>query len=178
MRGLGTLRRLAVARDAVAMIEFALSLPFLALLYVGGYQISDAVSAYRKVTRATRTIADLTSQYTSVDNQDVTDILASSNQVMAPYPTANATMTVTQIKISGLGYPTVDWSRGLNAQGLAAGTYFNVPLAIRQPNTYLIVAQIQYNYRPLFGTSYLGNIPLSETIIMSPRASTSVAMQQ
>lgn len=171
-------RGLVAARDAVAMVEFAISLPFLALLYVGGYQICDAVSAYRKVTRATRTIADLTSQYTSVDEQDVSEILASSNQVMAPYPTANATMTVTQVRISSVGYPTVDWSRGLNAQGLPAGTFFNLPVSIRQPGTYLIVAQIRYGYRPLFGTSYLGDIPLSETIIMSPRASAYVAMQQ
>ena len=51
---------------AVAAVEFAFALPILLLLYVAGYQISDAISSYRKVTVATRTIADLATQFTSV----------------------------------------------------------------------------------------------------------------
>ncbi len=112
-----TLRRLVRTNSGIALVEFALSLPFLALLYAGGFQIFDAVSAYRKVTRATRTIADLTSRYATVREQDVSDILASSQQVMAPYTISAATMTVTQVNVSMLGYPTVDRSRGKNAQG-------------------------------------------------------------
>ncbi|MBB4154244.1 Flp pilus assembly protein TadG [Sphingomonas jinjuensis] len=178
MRAVRFIRRLLAARRGVAMIEFAMSLPFLTVLYVGGFQVCDAVSAWRKVTRATRTVADLTSQYTSVDEQDVIDILNSSQQVMSPYKASAAIITVTQVKMNDLAYPTVDWSRGKNAQGLASGTYFNLPLAIRQANTSMIVAQISYTYTPLFGSKFFGTIPLRETIIMSPRASTSVTMQQ
>ncbi len=177
MRAVRFLRRLAHAERGMALVEFALVLPFMALLYVGSYQICDAVAAYRKVTRATRTIADLTSQYTSVDEQDVAEILNSSVQVMSPYPTSKATMTVTQVTISDAGYPTVDWSRGKNSSGRTKGEYFDIPTAIRQKNTSLIIAQINYTYTPAFAASFIGTLPLSETIIMSPRASASVAMQ-
>jgi Flp pilus assembly protein TadG len=59
-------RRLWADQGGVSAVEFAICLPFIVLLYLGGYQLSDSISAYRKVTAATRTVADLTSQSTSV----------------------------------------------------------------------------------------------------------------
>jgi Flp pilus assembly protein TadG len=166
--------RLADDTRGLALVEFAITLPFLFMLFVGGFQLSDAVSAYRKVTTASRTIADLTSQYTSVMDSDLETILNASQQVMAPYPAANAKMTVSQIKIDNAGDAKVDWSLGKNMAKLAKGTPFNIPVSIKQRNTSLIVAQIEYAYRPTFFWGLLGTIPLTETIIMSPRATGSI----
>lgn len=158
----------------VGAVEFALSLPFLVLLYIGGYQFSDAISAYRKVTVATKTVADLTSQYTSVTNDDLDQILAASQQVLTPYKVANAQLTVSQISIDGSGNPKVSWSRGLNTAALTEGTDFTVPASIKQNNTSLIVATIRYNYVPVAASSLIGTIPMRDVIIMSPRASSTV----
>jgi len=174
VRPTGLLGRLARQRKAVATIEFAMSLPFLALLYTGGYQICDAVSANRKVTRAARTIADLTTQYTNVTDADLTTILNASVQVMAPYSTSAAQMTVTEVKVDALLQTSVVWSAGKNGAALNARDPYVLPLALKQPNTYLIVAKINYTYTPIFGATYLGTIPMAETIIMSPRASQQV----
>lgn len=171
--GLGT-RRLRADRRAVSAVEFALCLPFLATLYLGGYQLSDAISAYRKVTFTTRTIADLTSQYTSVTDTDLDTILNASQQVMSPYKTTNASMTISQIKIDSGGTATVDWSRGKNISGLTAGTAFSIPSSIRTPGTYLIVAAVNYNYVPVVASSLIGTIPMQDTIILSPRAVPSI----
>jgi Flp pilus assembly protein TadG len=158
----------------VALIEFAMVIPFLLALFVGGYQISDAVAAYRKVTSASRTVADLTTQYTQVSNSDLDTILNASQQVMSPYPVANAQLTVSQIKVDAARNATVDWSRGKNATALIKDSAYVLPDEIRQANTSLIVARIMYTYRPtVFGT-LLGTIPLTETIIMSPRASSTI----
>lgn len=158
----------------VAIIEFAFALPILTILFVGGYQLSDAISASRKVTRATRTITDLTSQYTAVTNNDLDTILNASQQVMSPYKASAATMTVTQVSIDGTGNAKVDWSRGKNSAGLTPGISFSLPAAIKQPNTSLIVAQIIYTYTPIIAPSMIGTIPLKEQIIMSPRATASI----
>jgi Flp pilus assembly protein TadG len=166
--------RLADDVRGLALIEFALTLPFLIALFVGGFQLSDAVSAYRKVTTAARTIADLTAQYTAVTNNDLDTILNASQQVMAPYPADNAQMTVSQINIDATGKATVGWSRGKNMQRLTPGSDFTVPAAIKQANTSLIVAQIFYDYRPTFFDVLIGTVRLTETIIMSPRASGSI----
>jgi Flp pilus assembly protein TadG len=164
-------------RRGVALIEFALSIPILVVLFAGGYQICDAVSAYRKVTTATRTIADLTSQYTTVNTSDLNNILNSSQQVMAPYPPANAKMTVSQVNIDASGKGSIDWSEGKNTPRLQPGSPYNVPASIRQANTSLIVAKMTYAYNPVVARSVIGPLSLTETIIMSPRASPSVFRQ-
>src|SRR3546814_2534064 len=48
--------RLARETRALGAVEFAMTAPFLILLYVGGFQLMDAISAYRKVTVTTRSL--------------------------------------------------------------------------------------------------------------------------
>ncbi|TGX56099.1 pilus assembly protein [Sphingomonas gei] len=166
--------RLARETRGVSAVEFAFVLPFLVLLFVGGYQLSDAISAYRKVTVATKTVADLTSQYTSVTNGELDQILAASQQVMAPYKVSNAKITVSQVSIDNNGNAMISWSRALNTPEMTVGTAFTVPATIKQNNTSLIVATITYSYVPVVASGMFGTIPMRDDIIMSPRASSSV----
>lgn len=101
---------LARERRGVGAVEFAVAAPFLILLYVGGYQLMDAISAYRKVTTATRTMADLTTRQREVTKDQVEAIMEASKQIMAPYSTRGAVMRITQITFDKKGRPNVDWS--------------------------------------------------------------------
>lgn len=158
----------------VSATEFAIVLPFLLLLYVGGYQLSDAISAYRKVTTATRTVADLTTQFTTISNADLDAILAASQQVMSPYPISKAKLVVSQVSIDAKGAATVSWSRGRNTGELVKGSAYTLPASIKQNNTSLIVASIQFDYVPTVAPTLIGAIPMRDDIIMSPRASSTV----
>jgi Flp pilus assembly protein TadG len=162
----------------VALIEFALSLPFLILLYVGGYQLTDALTAYRKVTITTRSIADLASQYTSIDNTDLDKVLNASQQIMAPYSIVNVKLTVSQINIDNSGTAKVDWSRGKNKVSLNKGDIFDIPVSIRQNNSSLIISDVTYDYIPVIASSIIGPITFSDRIIMSPRATDSIAYHE
>ncbi|MCU6452714.1 pilus assembly protein [Sphingomonas sp. A2-49] len=157
-----------------ALIEFAFLLPFLALLFVGGYQISDAVFVHRKVTMTARTLADVTSQYTTVSTSDLDTILGSAQQVLSPYAMANAEMVVSQVVIDASGNATVAWSRGLNVAARAPGSSFYVPSAYRQNGATVIVADVTYRYRPTFASSYIGPLALTEQVTMYPRKSSSI----
>ncbi|WP_375422614.1 TadE/TadG family type IV pilus assembly protein [uncultured Sphingomonas sp.] len=171
--------RLARFRDderGVALIEFAFAVPILTLLFVGGYQLSDALFAYRKVTLATRTISDLTSRFTKVSDVDLDIILNASQQVMSPYSPSAAAMTVSQIDIDAGGKSTVSWSRGKNTSKLATNSVFDLPAAMKQPNTSLIVSQIVYTYRPGIASNVFGAFAIKEQMIMSPRASQTIVL--
>jgi len=168
------MRRLLTDRRGVAASEFAMSLPFLVLLYIGGYQLSDAISAYRKVATATRTMADLTSQYTSVSDDDVNTIMNASAQVLSPYKVSAAKITVSQIYINASGVATVDWSFGKNITPLTKNTPFTLPASIRTPNSYVIVASTNYTYTPVAASGLIGTIPMQDQIVMGPRSSVEV----
>lgn len=168
------LSRLGADRRGVSAVEFAFVLPMLLLIYVAGYQFSDAISAYRKVTIATRAIADLTSQYVTVTDSELDEILAATQQIMTPYSPDNATSIVSEITVDNDGNATVTWSRPRNGAGLAVGQPYALPDDIKQPNTTLIVATMAYNYVPKIASGLIGTLTMHERIIMSPRRSSSI----
>ncbi|MGJ3626060.1 TadE/TadG family type IV pilus assembly protein [Sphingomonas sp. MMS24-JH45] len=165
--------RLSHDRRGTSAIEFAIALPVLILLFTGGFQLSDAVSVYRKVTTTSRALADLTSQYVTVNDAQLDKILAASTQVMAPYSTTDAKLVVSEIKTDAAFQTKVVWSRARNTTALRVGDTVNIPAALKIANTYAIIARVTYTYRPVFGNSYIGTIPMGDTIIMLPRASDS-----
>lgn len=170
------LRRLKRDARGVALLEFAFVAPVLLVLFVGGYQLMDATSAYRKVTRTVRTLGDLTTQSTSLTPDQAAQILNASNKVMSPYPTANAVLRISQVQISAAGVATISWSCALNGSKYVQGSAVSLPAGLNQPNTYLIYSEINYNYVPNIASKILGPIPLRDTILMSPRNSSSIPM--
>lgn len=171
------IRSLLHDRRGISAVEFAICLPFLALLYIGGYQLSDATSAKRKVTVATRAVADLTSQYTSVSEADLDTILNASTQILAPYKIAAAKVTVTQVYVDSTLAPKVVWSRGKNVNPLVTGAAFTLPTSMKRADTYVIVANVDYAYTPIAASSMIGSIAMRDTIIMWPRASAQVKLR-
>ena len=174
----GRLARLGsrLRRDArgVALVEFAITAPILLLLFIGGFQLLDAISAYRKVTTTVRAMADLTTQSSSLTSGQADTILAASRQVMAPYAVTPAALRISEIQINGLGVPSVVWSRPLNTTAYAVGTYINVPVNMRVANTYLVLSEITYTYNPQLASAMVGSFPFKEQLLMSPRNSDSI----
>ena len=82
------LRRFAGDRKAVSAVEFALILPFMIFTYVGSAELGDGLAIYFKVTEAARTVADLTSQYVTIDPTNMSRILGASATVVEPYSSA------------------------------------------------------------------------------------------
>ena len=58
----GTARSFLRARGGATAVEFALLLPFLLLLYLGGFELTQALSTYRKLTDTTAELASIVSQ--------------------------------------------------------------------------------------------------------------------
>lgn len=178
IRPLSLLRTSRLARDqrGLALIEFAFVLPFMVLLFIGGFQLMDAISAYRKVGRTVRTLADLTTQNTTITQAGADEILAAARQVMTPYSPASAVVRISQIAVDSSSRATVSWSRAsANGTGYTLGSTVTIPPQLRAPNKYYILSEITYTYRPNVAAQLIGTIPLSQTIYMSPRNSGFIA---
>jgi Flp pilus assembly protein TadG len=167
------LRSLAASTRALAAVEFAMAAPFMILLYVGGAQLTDAISAYRKVVQADHTLADVTTQYVSMSTTDLNNIMSGARQVMAPYPTDNVTMIIAQIKFNPAGKAKVDWYLSSDGTKLK-NKDLSVPTDIVQPNGYIVYSQITYNYVPRIAASLIGPITFTDHLYMNARRSTSV----
>ena len=94
---LGIYRRFAGDRRGVAAVEFALILPLMIAMYFGALEITDALTANRRVTLATQTVGDLVAQSAVITDHDMTDIFAATAAVMAPFDASKLKMRVTSV---------------------------------------------------------------------------------
>lgn len=159
----------------IAATEFALVLPVLLVIVLGGYQLSQAASAYRKVTRTARTVADLTTQYVTMGSSDMSTVLNASAQVMTPFDTTALSIVLTEFAVSASGTATVTWSQTLNGTALTTGSTVILPAGVCLPNASVVLANVTYRYTPAIGYKLTGPFVMSSALYMSPRTVASIA---
>ena len=174
MRTRCSLVRLCRDERGVALVEFAYVLPILLLMYLGGYQLTDALSCNRKVTITARVVADLTTQNASVTTSQVNTILNASSTVLAPYSVSNALVRVTELTTDSNGNTTVTWSMDNRGGGLVANTSYVLPTKIKAVSSSIIMSEVAYSYKPIVTFSVIQPLTLSDKIFMYPRVSNSV----
>ena len=77
-------RNLWVDIRAVAAVEFAIVLPFMLLLFVGGVELGNALAISVKVSQTTHTVADLVSRNACVTDSALSTMLGASSVTIAP----------------------------------------------------------------------------------------------
>src|SRR5215470_14943119 len=174
---LRSLRHFRRDRRGASAIEFALLAPLMLTLYIGCVEISEGVAADRKVTLTAGTLANLTSQVTTLQQADIDNIFAASTAIMQPY-TNTASAKVSCVKIDAGGAATVQWGQATTGTTPhARGDAIVVPDDLKVPATvsYLILAEVGYQYVPVTGFSpgfshiAATGITLSDKMYMTPR---------
>jgi len=166
---LSPLRALRGDHRGVAAVEFAIVLPFMLTLYVGGVELGDGLSINVKVTDTAHIVADLTSQNTCVT------ILGASSATIAPYSASNLVVTVSEVSTNASGVATVAWSQSLNGTARTVGQTMTLPTSLAgQANISLILGEVSYAYTPQLGYTITGTVNLADSYYLFPRNSTSV----
>jgi Flp pilus assembly protein TadG len=162
-------------RGGVSSVEFAMLAPIMLTLFLGSVETSQGIAAKRKVSLTAHTLADLATQYTDITNADMSNILNAGAAIMAPFPAAGLQAVVSELSVNAQGEASVVWSDTLNGTALTVGQTVTIPASLAVPNTYLVLAQVQYNYNPTYGYVLSGALTLSDQIYMDPRQSSSIA---
>ena len=169
----GRIPRFVGDTKGVSAVEFALVLPLMLTLYLGGAEVAQAISASRKVTLVSRTIADLTSQFSTISTPTMTSILSASSAVLSPFSSSELKVTVSQLKIDETGAVTVEWS-DTRGGATRCGASVTLPEALKVPKTRLIWGEAEYGYTPPIGYAMTGTLQLKDQMYMRPRMGESV----
>jgi Flp pilus assembly protein TadG len=171
-------RRFAKDRKGVSAIEFAIVLPFMLLLYIGGVELGEGYQIQFKVTETARTVTDLASQYISLTSSTMSTILGASSTVVSPYSSASMVVTVSQVRVlanatSGTVYL---WSCSLNGTKRTLNSSVALPSNLQKPasDAYLIYGEVTYPYTPPLGGGISGTITMNQTSWFYPRLVTSI----
>ena len=82
-----------------------------------------------KTALATRAVADITSQYTSINTSTMTSILGAAATVVAPHPASGMVVTISDITTNSSGQGTITWSNPLNGTAHTVGWSATLPTA-------------------------------------------------
>jgi Flp pilus assembly protein TadG len=181
MRSLSSwLRKFRSDVEAVAAIEFAIVLPFMLLLMIGGVELGNGMAISVKVTETTHTVADMVSQNKCLTSAQVTGFLNASARVISPYSVNYAVVTVSEVTTVGSGgTATVTWSQSLNGTARPTGQVVTLPssLASAPGNIGLILGEVTYAYAPNLGYTITGTVTLSDSYYLYPRQTTFVQLK-
>jgi len=169
------IRRFLRDKRGISAVEFAMLLPLMITLYLGGVEVSQAVAVDRKVTLISRSLGDLVAQATTVTNAEMTNILAATAAIIVPYVDAKLKITVSSVVIDAQGVAKIAWSDTKNGTARAVGSTATLPAALNTASSSLIWAESQYAYTPVIGYVITGTMNLKDQIFMRPRLSDTVA---
>ena len=165
------LRRLPRDKRGVSAVEFALLLPVMLTLYLGGIEVTQAITIKRKTTIVTRTLGDFVAQSSTISNTQMTNIMNATKAVVSPYAQSKLKIVVTSIGIDAGGNATVVWSDATaNATAHTAGTTVVLPDGLSAyTNTTVIWTEANYTYTPPVGYLITGNMVMKDHMYMRPR---------
>jgi Flp pilus assembly protein TadG len=191
-------RKFSTAADAVAAVEFAIVVPFMLLLLVGGVELGNGMAINVKVSATAHAVADMVTQNTSLSTASMQNILTGATAIVAPYPVNNnqLTVTVSEVSSDSNGNLTLRWSKSYNGTSFGPGrpsigsstTPFYAALSVptslngtagnvNNPNSQndqvsFIVSEVSYAYTPTLGYTMSGTVNLADRYWLFPRCST------
>jgi len=169
------LGRFVSDRRGISAVEFAIVLPFMVALYAGSIEFGEGLSTEYKATLAARTVADIASQYVSIDAPTMTSILGAASTVMTPYSANNMTVVLSEVTTDAKGHGTITWSAAQNGNAHTVGQAVALPADLQIPSISLLWGEVTYPYTPSVGYIATGTISLYETQYFYPRLSTCVS---
>ena len=171
----GAVRRFGRSQQGATLIEFALVLPIMIMLFIAVVEFGEAFSVSRKISNAASTVSDLISQENTVTNAKLQDIAIVASEIVKPYRTAPFSLRVISIIANDTNTAaTVAWT--YPAGSPAVGSVFPLPGGQRmtEPNSSLIVAETSYAFTPSMGY-FVGDITLNGVAYFRPRLARTVA---
>lgn len=166
----GRLRRL-FRRDegGVSAIEFAFIFPVMISMYMGAVDVSQVLTADRKITTLASTVADLVAQAEMLDADDMADIYAAAAEIVAPFPNTDLSIVVTSIELDENDDPVVGWSDGYHGTPRSSVSGVTIPAGMIEAGGSVILAEVTYEYDSILSKFVGQNFELDDAFFLRPR---------
>jgi Flp pilus assembly protein TadG len=165
------IRRFARQESGIAAVEFSLILPILIVLWIGGVEVTQALSVDRRLNNLASAIGDLVARSKIVTYGDVDSIFDIAPGAIYPFDDTGLGMRVSAVNMDDDGTAKIAWSRaeGTSARALNELVDSVVPESLRVPDTQLIMAEVFHSYEPAMGYVVTGPVQLEDRMFFVPR---------
>lgn len=170
------LKRLARAQEGVAYLEFAITIPFLLALFMGGVEVTRYIIIAQKLEKAAVTVSDVVAQSEEITTTELDTIILAAGQVMLPYSfegdgyviissvTQNGSTPIVNWQYTGGG----DWIQSSQIGGPGETATLPNDLTLIDNDT-VIISEVFYNFTPLLENSVVDSSQLYKVGVFKPR---------
>lgn len=187
------LRRLAKARDGVALIEFAYSLPIMVTLGLGGLELVNYTTTHLRVNQIAISLADNASrakQEVVGSNPRFRELDANESMRAAQLQAGNLDLLdngrviLSSLEVNGDGGQWIHWQRcsgdanhasryGAEGTGATGSSFQGMGVGARQvqaePNFAIMYAEVFYDYEPMVFGQFVPKQTIYKTAAMYVR---------
>ncbi|MBX3512158.1 MAG: pilus assembly protein [Xanthobacteraceae bacterium] len=164
-------------KRGVSAVEFAIILPFMAALYLGGTALTQGIIVKRKVVLVTHTVGDLVARDNNLTDAEIAAVFDAAKAVFAPYAWNSNLLKikVSSINIDAAGNAKVGWSDAFQDTARPKNSTVTLPPGLNTANSSIIWAEVSYNFTPPIGTAFTGGtLPMTDQLYIRPRLVTTV----
>ena len=142
---------------------------------MGSVELGQALTIDRKLTSLASAAGDLVAQSQQVSQSDLDDIFEITNTILSPYDTTSLRITISSVVADDDNVQSVDWSISNSGSGHPEGsTIPGMSANITEPNSSVIVTEVEYEYSSPVTYYITGNFEMSELFYTRPRKSLQV----
>ena len=159
------LRRFRCNESGVALIEFALILPFLMIIFYGTIELTRYIQMIQKMDNATSALTDLVNRNFNLSNDSLQKIANAAPAMLQPFSSAGVGLIITAIQHdAGTTQPTTKWQRpyfAAPASKISAGKNNrpNLPQLELQERDQVITVELFLVYKPIL------NIAVTQSLL-------------
>jgi Flp pilus assembly protein TadG len=179
-RARARIRRLGRNDRGTAAIEFALIAPIMMVLMFGTYELSQVMTADRRITKISSSVGDLVARATSTTCVGVSNIMEIGNVLLQPFVTTNLSITVYNVRTltdnaTNLGIKWSAWN-GIGSKAANPITTGGIPAGLftAKKDDEVIITIVRYPFPWTIDAYVIGqttdkSITLGETFYLKPR---------
>lgn len=145
-------------RRGTILAEWALAMPVIVVILLGGFEVARFALLQQKLDRLATTVGDIVAQAETMTAAEMDRIFAATSTIMAPFAVGDRGRVIVSSIMASSGQPArVLWQRGgggtlaETSEMGAAGTNALLPAGfVVRDGESVIVAETYYDFTPMF----------------------------
>lgn len=187
IRGLRRAGGLGRDRRGSILVEVALTVPIILILFTAGFEVGRFALLEMKVSRTAMTLADLVAQTEDkIFDSDIDGLMKAVPHIAEPFnfDSSNTQVIVTSVKADSSDTPIVCWQKeavgdlGQDSKVGDPGATADMPTTIdmKEGDT-AVIAEVYFDYTPFLFDTVMNAQRLSSTAVFRPRLAKLAALQ-
>lgn len=169
--------RLRRAQEGMAYLEFAITLPFLVLLFMGAVELTRYIIIVQKVEKATMTVSDVVAQSETIGTTQLNTLVEAAEKIMLPYAFGSGGYVIVScVSKTGTAAPKVlwqykgggTWTKTSQVGAVSANAVLPSGFTMVDKES-VIIAEVFYNYTPMFSSNVLSPGQIYKLAVFRPR---------